>query len=225
LLATKSSFENRMDGYKIFLGLPPNLEVLVLDDYIEHFRFSDPQLVATQEETNLILSRIRDPQNSQNLESLATLYDQANLMVPKARACFRQLEEDLIAFEQAIPARKKGYKNLRKRTDLMELGMSLDAFRDEDIDQLWRDLNSTAQSLLTSLSGFEDKMLEWKQNSSEQNLENARGKLAFIVNEFSGTLLELSLIKASARLESIALEKAEISPARDAMAGSRSGQG
>ena len=220
LLATKSSFENRMDGYKIFLGLPPNLEVLVLDDYIEHFRFSDPQLVATQEETNLILSRIRDPQNSQNLESLATLYDQANLMLPKARACFRQLEEDLIAFEQAIPARKKGYKNLRKRTDLMELGMSLDAFRDEDIDQLWRDLNSTAQSLLTSLSGFEDKMLEWKQNSSEQNLENARGKLALIVNEFSGTLLELSLIKASARLESIALEKAEISPDKDAQTAS-----
>ena len=38
----------------------------------------------------------------------------------------------------------------------------------------------------------------------------------FIVNEFSGTLLELSLIKASARLESIVLEKAEISPAQDA---------
>ena len=124
------------------------------------------------------------------------------------------------AFKQAIPARKKGYKNLRKRTDLQELGMSLEAFRDEDIDQLWRDLNSTAQSLLTSLSGFEDKMFEWKKNASEQNLENARGKLAFIVNEFSGTLLELSLIKASARLESIVLEKAEISPANDAQTAS-----
>ena len=97
----------------------------------------------------------------QNLESLSTLYDQANLMVPKARACFRQLEADLNAFKQAIPARKKGYKNLRKRTDLLELGMSLDAFRDKDIDKSWRDLNSTTQSLLTSLSGFEDKMIGW----------------------------------------------------------------
>ena len=141
-------------------------------------------------------------------------------MAPKARACFLQLEEDLNGFKQAIPARKKGYKNLRKRTDLQKLGMSLEVFRDKDIDQLWRDLNSTAQSLLTSLGGFEDQMLEWKQNASEQNLENARGKLAYIVNEFSGTLLELSLIKASARLESIVLEKAEISPAKDAQTAS-----
>ena len=59
-----------------------------------------------------------------------------------------------------------------------------------------------------------------EKNASEQNLENARGKLAFIVNEFSGTLLELSLIKASARLESIVLEKAEISPKKDAQTAS-----
>ena len=215
LLAAKSSYENRMDGYKIFLGLPPDLEVSLVDNYIKLFRFTDHELVAAQEQTNLILSRIRDPQNSQNIESLFTLHNQASLIVPKARDCFRQLESDLNAFKQAIPARKEGYKNLRKRTDLLELGMSLDAFRDQDIDKLWRDLNTTTQSLLKSLSEFEDKMKEWKQNTSEQNLENARGKLAFIVNGFSGTLLELSLIKASARLESIVLKKAEISPAKD----------
>ena len=41
---------------------PPNLKVAVLDDYIEHFRFTDPELVAVQEQTNLILSQIRDPE-------------------------------------------------------------------------------------------------------------------------------------------------------------------
>ena len=83
LLAAKSSYENRMDGYKIFLGLPPNLKITVLDDYIEHFRFTDPELVSVQEQTNLILSQIRDPQNSQNLESLFSLHIQANLMCRK----------------------------------------------------------------------------------------------------------------------------------------------
>jgi hypothetical protein len=220
LLAAKSSFENRMDGFKIFLGLPPDLGVSVLDVYIEHFRFTDPKVVALQEQTNLILSQVRDPQNSQSLESLSTLHNQANLILPKARECFRQLEEDINAFKQVIPARKKGYKNLRKRSDLLELGMSLDAFRDQDIDKLWSDLNATIQSLSISLRGFEDKMGEWKQNSSQQTLKNARSKLAFIVNEFSGTLLELSLTQASARLESIVLEKEEISPAQDSQAAS-----
>jgi outer membrane protein TolC len=35
LLAAKSSFANRQDGYKLFLGLPPDLSMRVMDDYIE----------------------------------------------------------------------------------------------------------------------------------------------------------------------------------------------
>ena len=220
LLAAKSSFENRMDGYKIFLGLPPDLEVSVLDDYIEQFRFSDPELVAVQEQTNLLLGKVRDSENSQSLESLKGLHEQGYLLLPKANACFRQLEDDIQAFQLALPDRKKGYNKLRKRPDLQELGMSLDAFRDKDIEKLWRDLNSSTQSLLISLSAFEKNMEEWKRDSLQESLENARGKLTFILNEFSGTLLELSLLKASARLESIVLEKAKISPVKDAQTAS-----
>lgn len=209
-----------MDGYKIFLGLPPDLEVSVLDDYIEQFRFSDPELVAVQEQTNLLLGKVRDSENSQSLESLKGLHEQGYLLLPKANACFRQLEDDIQAFQLALPDRKKGYNKLRKRPDLQELGMSLDAFRDKDIEKLWRDLNSSTQSLLISLSAFEKNMEEWKRDSLQESLENARGKLTFILNEFSGTLLELSLLKASARLESIVLEKAKISPVKDAQTAS-----
>ena len=61
LLAAKSSYANRLDGYKIFLGLPPQLEMKVVDDYIQSFRLTDAELVILQDEMNLILSRVRDP--------------------------------------------------------------------------------------------------------------------------------------------------------------------
>ena len=93
--------------------------------------------------------------------------------------------------------------------------MSLEAFRDEDLDFLWKDLNSTVTSLLDSMDEFAKGLQEWNDNSPSLPLENARGKLSLLLNGFSGTLLELSLAKASARLESIVLQKADISPAID----------
>ena len=60
-------------------------------------------------------------------------------------------------------------------------------------------------------------MKEWNKTSANLPLENARAKLTLLLKGFSGTLLELSLAMASARLESIVLEKTEISPAIDAV--------
>ena len=70
LLAAKSSYENRLDGYKIFLGLPPALDITVVDDYIQSFRLTDSALVNLQDEINLILSKVRDPEVSQNIDDL-----------------------------------------------------------------------------------------------------------------------------------------------------------
>ncbi len=215
LLAAKSSYENRLDGYKIFLGLPPDLPVRVVDDYVERFRFSDPELVVVQEEINRILGSVRDPENTSNLDSLIELSRQVSALLPKAKAAFGKFQSDLNEFRNALPMRKKGFASLRQRTDLRELGMSLEAFRDEDLDFLWKDLNSTVTSLLDSMDEFAKGLQEWNDNSPSLPLENARGKLSLLLNGFSGTLLELSLAKASARLESIVLQKAEISPAID----------
>ena len=103
LLAAKSSYENRLDGYKIFLGLPPDLPVRVVDDYVERFRFSDPELVVVQEEINRILGSVRDPENTSNLDSLIELSRQVSALLPKANAAFGKLQSDLDEFRNALP--------------------------------------------------------------------------------------------------------------------------
>ena len=56
-------------------------DIAVLDDYIDHFRFTDPTCRGSGA-TNLISPAFAIPK-TQNLESLSTLYDQVNLMRPK----------------------------------------------------------------------------------------------------------------------------------------------
>ena len=217
LLAAKSSFDNRLDGFKIFLGLPPDLPVKVVDNYIDRFRFSDPELVLVQVEINRILASVRDPENSNDLDVMINYSRQVSALLPKANSAFEKLQSDLNKFKNALPLRKEGFEKLRRRTDLRQLGMSLEAFHDEVVDNIWTDLNVTVASLGKSMNEFKEGLKEWNNSSANLPLENARAKLSLLLNGFSGTLLELSLAMASARLESIVLEKTEISPAIDAV--------
>ena len=212
LLAAKSSFANRQDGYKLFLGLPPDLSMRVMDDYIESFRLSDSDLVGLQEEVNNILSAVRNPDEVRTIESLRAYFDQIIGMQVRTELSMDNLREDFAKFQQVLPLRKKGFASLRKRSDLKELGMGEDTFRDRDLDNLMEELNSTINGVSSSLRVFYQNLDQWDDESESLPLDIIRGRLSALLNGFSGTLLELSLVKASARLESIIMEGVMISP-------------
>lgn len=212
LLAAKSSFANRQDGYKLFLGLPPDLSMRVMDDYIESFRLSDSDLVGLQEEVNNILSAVRNPDEVRTIESLRAYFDQIIGMQVRTELSMDNLREDFAKFQQVLPLRKKGFASLRKRSDLKELGMGEDTFRDRDLDNLMEELNSTINGVSSSLRIFYQSLDQWDDESESLPLDIIRGRLSALLNGFSGTLLELSLVKASARLESIIMEGVMISP-------------
>ena len=212
LLAAKSSYENRLDGYKIFLGLPPALNITVVDDYIQSFRLTDSALVNLQDEINLILSKIRDPEVSQTIDDLKEISTQVISSRLRAEDSFQKLISDYKSFQNVLPERKKGFNNLRERSDLRELGMGSDAFKDSDLDDLVRDLNTSISTLSGALKEFDTALSEWIENADDIAVDAARGRLSVLLNGFSGTLLELSLAKASARLESIVMEEIKIQP-------------
>ena len=90
--------------------------------------------------------------------------------------------------------------------------MGSDAFKDSELDQLVLDLNSSISTLQVTLNDFATALDEWTVSADSMALNTARGRLSVLINGFAGTLLELSLVKASARLESIVMEEIEISP-------------
>ena len=212
LLAAKSSYENRLDGYKIFLGLPPALDITVVDDYIQSFRLTDSALVNLQDEINLILSKVRDPEVSQTINDLKEISTQVISSRLRAEDSFQKLISDYKSFQNVLPERKKGFNSLRERSDLRELGMGSDAFKDSDLDDLVRDLNTSISTLSGALKEFDTALSEWIENADDIAVDAARGRLSVLLNGFSGTLLELSLAKASARLESIVMEEIKIQP-------------
>ena len=161
LLAAKSSYENRLDGYKIFLGLPPDLSVQVVDDYIDAFKLTNPDLVSLQEEANSILSSVRDAAVSPGLTSLEEQCNQALKLLTQSEKFFLELTADYQVFASARPARKQGFENLRKRSDLLELGMNTNTFSDEDLDRLVVELNASLEGIRSSLDSLSNQIREW----------------------------------------------------------------
>ena len=70
LLASKASFESRLDAFKQSMGLPPDLRVQVDEGYVEQFRLTDVQLVTLQEYLNRLLLFIRNPEETPAKEDL-----------------------------------------------------------------------------------------------------------------------------------------------------------
>ena len=193
LLAAKSSYENRLDGFKIFLGLPPDLSVRVIDNYIDAFKLTDPDLVSLQEEVDRLVSAVRDPSRTPDLSSLKKLSNQANKLLPQSENSFIELTADYEAFKMSLPARKQGFENLRQRTDLLELGMDTETFADQDLDQLIIELNGSLGNIRSSLDKLSENILAWENKNKSRSLPVARTELSTLLSAYSGTLLELSL--------------------------------
>ncbi len=212
LLAAKSSFDNKLDGYKIFLGLPPDLMVRVEDDYLEHFRLTDPTLVKIQDEINELLQIIRNPDLNLELVQIEDYGRQIMAMKDSTDQSLFGLQKDLATLVIQLPQRKKWYENLRNRSDLKELGMEKNAFQDKVLEQMVVDLNNTSVRLNEELSVQWDFLDEWFNSLSTTPPENKRGILAKHLNNLTGVVLELSLARASVRLESIVMIEVSVDP-------------
>ena len=185
------SFENRLDGFKLFIGLPPSISMVVVDDYIENFRLTDPALVKLQDEVNFMLAKVRDPKISPDIDSLLSFYEESGEMRIKIEKSFDQLKIDFLSFQNAIPRRKLGFKKLRERSDLKELGMSDAMFADKALEILLEDLNATVNRLKLSLDTFLIDWEEWLILTLVFPL-TVLVQLTGLLNDFSGSLLELS---------------------------------
>jgi hypothetical protein len=59
LLVARAGYEQRLDAYKIQLGLPPDLPIVIKDEYLDRFRLIDDEITTLQDEANDHLDTVR----------------------------------------------------------------------------------------------------------------------------------------------------------------------
>lgn len=210
LLSSKASFESRLDIFKQVMGLPPDLLVQVNERYVDQFRLTDVKLVALQEYLNRILLFVRNPEETPTKQDLRAFGQEALSMKKEVDESLAEFLADRTALKGAIPSRKKWYAQLRGRSDLQELGMGSEAFGDDELDRVVSDLNASSVRLNKQFSDYWVNLSALLLSTDTLAIDQFRGGLAVSLNDLTGLFLELSLARASARLESIVMEEVEI---------------
>jgi hypothetical protein len=201
-----------LDEYKIQLGLPPDVEVVIRDPFLDRFQVNDPQTVVIQNEVGVVLDDLRDAERIADKPALQAKLD---LLLKQRAAVKRQLAE--IGHEQKrlvgiVPARLAKLRELQQRPEVLRgevdpAIVSEDGFRlrvarltdglpqlTGDLETIWRQLEQVSSEL------------------PKVPLDSARKRSVTLVSELSSILLAMSLDQAATRVESIDLLPIHLDP-------------
>lgn len=217
LLTARAAYESKVDRFKVDLGLPPELPVVIDDPLLERFELIDPDLTAMQDEiaeTLLEIRKSRDnprPQQMQaSLDRLGQLDDEIDRQLKQATEGFKQLTSRL-------PERRMQLATIAKQ--VRDSGSDVyPGVYDEQrllkrIAFLERRLPAIDSDVANSLVLREKLGAELSEAKPKESWKQLNGLAA----KLSDLLLELSLLQAEIRLQGIGLLPIQLD-ASDALA-------
>ncbi|MFZ5829716.1 MAG: TolC family protein [Planctomycetota bacterium] len=206
LLSLETGYEDRLDTYKIALGLPPDLEIFIDDPILRPFNLIDPALTALDDRSDELLNRLRenaDAPEGQFVQELAEL--QAGV-----ESIIEILAQDFEKLEKALPDRIADLRRLADRPEVrdgtVETGLYDPAALNARVGELKRDFAEYQQYLAKSAAAVE----ALARGAAEPPM--VKDRLLPLAENISLLILDLMLAQASVRLETLVLTPVEIEP-------------
>lgn len=211
LLSARAAYETRLDAYKVDLGLPPNLPVVVRDSVLEKFRTTDPAATALDRRLVVLLARIRNRDLAANVGELREYLGEARALGGALRELLAGSEADLAALDRVIPVRRAQLGALASSELARILSVEPDRLDPKLLDQKVSQCSERCALSRTELGEFDAATARFESEMEGMELEAARSKLVDLADDLSGILLTISLNQTAIRLESAVLPRMELS--------------
>ncbi len=215
LLTERASYEESLDNFKVTLGLPPDLKVRIEDPLLRQFDLIDPQLTQTQNLMNELLQMFRDDASHPALE--VQWYDELRPAREHCLTLLAMVDKDIERFQQALPDRFANLQMLAARPEAQSGQIDKNIFNTtalrSRLDLLRTDfdnLKGRMAATFTQIESIESVRQAEVGNPNAMSTE-ARKLLVDVFTELYDELLELSLIEARARLDTVTLIPIELS--------------
>ena len=139
LLALQTSYQDRLDAFKITLGLPPDLDVRVEDPLMEQLELIDRRTVAAQEAVEDVLQQLQAPNRPQNPQQYAA---PVRAIRQQSADVLALLLDDLQKLEQVLPERKQQLELLAERSEVKMQDVDRRSVDPELLQALFEDLQA-----------------------------------------------------------------------------------
>ena len=220
LLRLLVSYQDRLDDYKIQLGLPPEIEVRLDDVLLDRFNFVTPEMSDTRDEVAFLLADMREALPVNGAAAAAAGKGAADIQKQLAEVCRQsrmRLQETRRDFEnlmRILPERRQHLAALSKRPEVLNGDVDPSVCSVEMLDRrvvlLRQDFLEGTESDLPLEARLNETLTRLEQPAdgplpvSEEQIEQ--------VDLLSGELLELSLVQARARLDAATLRPVDLGP-------------
>lgn len=233
LLNSEADYESGLDNFKLQHGLPPSLPIKIADPMLQYFNLLDSNLAALQIRVTDVLTVLREgaqaadtdvpqaeelalpvlPPPNMKMEpantDFASLVAQSAELNASSQQRYAAAQEDMARLEAALPKRREGLQRLAQRKETKELELDpelLNADRlNERVAALHSELDTLGQRMAAAWARL-DVLTADPPLTPEQH----RVQLTSALTELSGSLLELSLLQARARLDAITFDPVDL---------------
>lgn len=209
LLAARAAYQTRLDTYKVFLGLPPELEVEVRDPLLDQFQLIDPKMTKLIEQAGNIVLRTRKNKKV-TAADLTELLDGPDAIRTGIDQQMADIEADYGVLTQNFDRRVAQLERLQGRPELEDENMPRDAYSVEKLtqrrDRLRDDIDRYRELLKADWAALQKLQADLPTLTDEE----ARKRLDAVHPELSSRLLAVSLCQARARVDGIVWTPIEI---------------
>jgi len=211
LLTSYASFDSSVDSYKVSIGLPPEVDVVIEDAMLEDFELVDPLISELQSRVARILDSLRLRNRIEKPEDLERQLNRLLALEPIIERQIDRARNDLTKLQASLPERRQQMERLMQRPELQNVHMDPTLFDASILEGLSGQLDNSLGELQKSIRDSVTNLSALKEvRPSLEQLDRARGNVVAVTTGLSSQLLELSLIQASARLETVTLKPIEL---------------
>ncbi|HEY2840559.1 MAG TPA: TolC family protein [Pirellulales bacterium] len=214
VLNAKATMENLLDSLKLTMGLPPDVNFVLQDPFLDRFKLLDPELTAIQNHVDDAIDKIRNPPAPMTEADLRTHISDMGRIRAEIAGHLKTVAEDFTKLDTALPGRGRNLKRLQLRPEYDRGDVEPDAYSVNLLEERVETLNDDRQELINRVAANWEALDRFSQRTGEIKLEEARLALLEIVTNLSGQVLELSLLQARARLDAIELVPIQILPSQ-----------
>ncbi len=205
LINRQAAYQTELDGYKVELGLPPDLPIRIEDTLLDQFQLLTPALVDVQYGVGDLLDVVR---SSEQVAAADDIRRRVGQLMQSTYAMVEIVQRDFARLNENLPRRREYLQRLAERPEVRQgivdrSVLDVDAL-DWRVDALRRDFQKLQQNFATTGANLEEV------SHGTADLEALRMALRGPLTRLSGELLELSLIQARARLDTVYVSPIEL---------------
>lgn len=211
LLSIRSRYETSLDAYKFRLGLPPSLDVKIEDSQLHPFALIDPRLDKLQKAAKRLIEELRREEPILDSD-LALLLSATQLLCENTQDQLQVVQADYQTMQERLPERTASLRRLASRGEVTDGLVDREPL---DPNRLLRRDETLGQDLTQLIELFDRLWMRLEGinvGSAALDSDQRRADLAEFLTDLSSELLELALVQAQTRLESVQLPTIELEP-------------